>query len=321
MKNRLGDILLFLIAIGLLSALILHSNPAVIAKTLSGANLNLVVGAISITLAIIGVKIIRWNILLRSIGIKLTLKQVMQPYMASLFVSNITPGRVGEPIRSYYLKKSTGHHISKTLPTIVVERIMDLSAVLLFSIFGLFYLSSVSNPVLIIGIGMMILGLAAVIGVSMNRKIFHKVLEGFYIIFRFVPKIRKLTPKFEKIADNFHSSFKLVAKSNEMPALFMITLICWFMEFSIIKLSFFSIGFNVGFLTIFSVASLATIISLLTFLPGNIGSFEAASAILMTQSGGMYLATATSGILIYRFSSLIFALIVTSGSFLRYQRS
>ncbi|MBI4168287.1 MAG: flippase-like domain-containing protein, partial [Candidatus Aenigmarchaeota archaeon] len=121
--------------------------------------------------------------------------------------------------------------------------------------------------------------------------------------------------------DNFHSSFKLVTKSNKMAAVFMITLLGWLMEFSIIKLSFLSIGVNVEFLLILSVASLSTIISLLTLLPGNIGSFEASSAILMTQVvPNLDLATATSGILIYRFSSLIFALIVTSGSFLRYQR-
>ncbi len=320
MKKRLGDILLFAIAMGLLSVLIVHSNPAVIAKNLSSANLIFVAGAASITLLIIGVKIARWNILLGSLGIRLTHKQIMQPYMASLFVSNITPGRVGEPIRSYYLKKSTGHHISKTLPTVVVERIMDLSVVILFCFYGLYKLSS-TNPILIAGIGVMILGLTVVAGISMNKNFFHKAIEISYTIFKFVPKIKKLAPKFEKIAANFHSSFNRVVKSREMPALFMITLLGWLMEFSIIKLSFLSIGVNVEFLLILSVASMATIISLLTFLPGNIGSFEASSAILMTQAiPSLDLATATSGILIYRFSSLIFALIVTSGSFLRYQR-
>ncbi|MBI4167849.1 MAG: flippase-like domain-containing protein, partial [Candidatus Aenigmarchaeota archaeon] len=177
MKKRLGDVLLFVIAIGLLSGLIVHSNPAVIAKTLSGANLVFVVGAVSITLLIIGVKIVRWNILLGSLGIKLTLKQVMQPYMASLFVSNITPGRVGEPIRSYYLKKSTGHRISKTLPTVVVERIMDLSVVVLFCFYGLLSLSSISNPMLITGIGIMVFGLVVVVGVSTNKNFFHRMLK------------------------------------------------------------------------------------------------------------------------------------------------
>ena len=322
MKKRLGDLLLFLIAIGLLSALILHSNPNMIIKTLSGANLIFVFAALAVTLSIIGVKIVRWSMLLNAIGVKLTLKQITQPYMASLFLSNITPGRVGEPIRSYYLKKSSGYHISKTLPTVVMERIMDLSTVVLFCIFGLFYLSSISNPFLLIGIGVMILGLTIVIGVSLNKKFFNRVLKGSYAALRFVPNVKKLTPKFEKIANNFHSGFSLASKSNEIPALVMITLLGWFMEFSIIKLSFLSIGVNIGFLVILSVASLSTIISLLTFLPGNIGSFEATSAILMTQSSpNLDLATATSGILIYRFSSLIFALIVTSGSFLKYQRS
>lgn len=321
MKRRLADLALFVIAISLLSGLILHSNPAAIAGTLSKADLLFVLPALAITTLVIGVKIVRWKILLKSIGIGLGSEQIAQPYMASLFVSNITPGRVGEPIRSYYLKKSLGHHISKTLPTVVMERVMDLSVVVLFCLFGLFYLSSISNPVLLAGIGVIVLGLVVVTGISLDRKIFNTVLKGSYIILKFVPSIKKLTPKFERIANNFHSGFLLASKSNEVPKLLLITLFAWFLEFSIIKLSFLSIGVNLGYPLILSVASLSTIVSLLTLLPGNIGSFEAASAILMTQAlPSMDLATATSGILVYRFSSLIFALIITSGSFLKYQR-
>ncbi|MBI4177309.1 MAG: flippase-like domain-containing protein [Candidatus Aenigmarchaeota archaeon] len=322
MKRSLSDIVLFLIAAGLLAALIASSNPESIAKNLSRADLTVVAAALFVTLVIICVKIVRWNILLGSVGIELALKQAAGPYMASLFVSNITPGRVGEPIRSYYLKKSLGHHISKTLPTVVMERIMDLSAVVIFCIFGLFALSTTSNPILLAGIGAMVTGLVVVTGVSLNKKLLNKLLRASYFFLKYVPNIKKLTFKFEKIADNFHSGFGIISKSRQMPLLFMITLSGWLMEFSIMKLAFISIGLDIDFFTIASVASLATVVSLLTFLPGNIGSFEASSAILMSQAvPGLDLAAATSGILIYRFSSLIFALIVTSGSFLEYQRT
>ncbi|MBI3413288.1 MAG: flippase-like domain-containing protein [Candidatus Aenigmarchaeota archaeon] len=320
MKSK-ANLLLFGIAALLLSALIMHSNPSAIVKTLSKANPFFIAIGLSVTLLIIGLKIVRWRILLLSIGLKTGFKQIMQPYMASLFMSNITPGRVGEPIRSYYLKKSLGHHISKTLPTVVVERILDLSTVVLFCIFGLYYLSGIPNHLFLAGIAIMVSLLTVVVGVSSSKKFFNHILKISYMIFRFFPKIRKLTPKFEKIASNFHAGFKLASKSNQMPHLAALTIVAWAMEFSVIKLSFLSIGRDIGFFVILSVSSLSTIISLLTFLPGNIGSFEATSAILLTQAmPGISLAEATSGILIYRFSSLIFALAVTSSSFLRYQR-
>lgn len=322
MKKRLGDAVLFLIAIGLLAALIAGSNPASIAKNLSEADLAAIAAAMSITLAIICVKIARWSMLLKSIGVNLQMKQTAKPYMASLFVSNITPGRVGEPIRSYYLKRSSGQSISKTLPTVVVERIMDLSVVVIFSVLGLFSLSATSNPILLAGIGAMVVGLVSVTMISMNKKLLNRILKASYFILSRIPSIKKLTFKFEKAAGNFHSGFGIISKSRQVPLLFTITLFGWLMEFSIIKLAFVSIGLDIDFFTISYVASLATVVSLMTFLPGNIGSFEASSAILMSQAvPGLDLAAATSGILIYRFTSLIFALAVTSGSFLSYQRS
>lgn len=319
MKKR-ANLLLFLIAIGLLSALILHSNPQAIAKTLSRANLVFVAPALAITILIIGIKIVRWRIILESVGIKLSLKQITQPYMASLLVSNITPGRVGEPIRSYYLKKSLGYSISRTLPTVLLERILDISTLLIFYISGLFVLYAVINKTLVAAAAIVALAVTAVILFASSKKTLGFAFDRFYQIFKFIPKVNKLGKKIEKLPENFHAGFMLASKSRRMPALVMITLVAWIMEFLIIKLSFFAIGLDISFVTIASVSSIATIVGLITFLPGNIGSFEATAAVLFTQVvPSVDLATATSGIIIYRLSSIWFALLFCSKSFLKYQ--
>lgn len=319
MKKR-ADLLLFLIAIGLLFALILHSNPQVIAKTLSRANLVFVAPALAITILIIGVKIVRWRVILESVGINLSLKQITQPYMASLLVSNITPGRVGEPVRSYYLKRSLGHSISRTLPTVLLERILDISTLLIFYISGIFVLYTTISKTFVVAAAIVALGVTVVILFASSKKMLRFVFDRLYQIFKFVPKINKLGKKVEKLPETFHTGFMLASKSRRVPALVMMTLMAWIMEFSIIKFSFLSIGVDIGFVTIASVASIATIVGLMTFLPGNIGSFEATAAVLFTQIvPGVDLATATSGVIIYRLSSLWFALLFCSKSFLKYQ--
>ncbi|MFH0889601.1 MAG: lysylphosphatidylglycerol synthase transmembrane domain-containing protein [Candidatus Aenigmatarchaeota archaeon] len=319
MRNRMLNIALSLAAVALLAVLIVNSNPSAIVKTLSNANPVFVAGALFVTVSIIAIKIVRWRLLLDAIGIKVTAAEITKPYMASLFISNITPGRVGEPVRSYYFKRSLGYPISKTLPTILLERILDMSALAAFYIFGLFTLVAFLNKLLAIGIGLVVLGLILVFVAASNKRLLTFLFDRFYSLFKFIPAIKKLRKKLEKLPGNFHAGFILASKSRQMPLIIIITLIAWVMEFLIIKLSFLAINVNVPFTVIASIASVATIIGLLTFLPGNIGSFEASAAFFLTQAvPNMTLATATSGILLYRISSLLFALLISSPSFIGY---
>lgn len=321
MKGK-ANLLLFLIAAGLLSALILHSDPGAIAKTLSGANLIYVAAAATVTMIIIGAKIMRWKIILGSIGIRLAMKEITQPYAASLFISNITPGRIGEPVRSYYLKRSLGHPISTTLPTVLLERVLDISTLVVFYTLGLSVLYSVVDRTLVAAAVVVALAIISVIFFASNEKILRFAFEKAYDIFKFVPRIRRLGKKIEKLPEKFHAGFMLASKSRHIPLLIAVTVAAWLMEFFIIKLSFLSIGVDMSFIMIMSVASIATIVGLVTFLPGNIGSFEATAALLFTQTvPGIDLATATTGVIIYRLSSLWFALLVCSGSFLKYHHS
>ena len=320
MNKKIIDLLLFLIAIGLLALLIINSNPVTVFNTLSTANVTFIFGAVIITATIILVKIIRWKLLLESIGIKLTKQQIIKPYMASLFVSNITPGRVGEPIRSYYLKRDTGQAISKTLPTVVLERILDLSTLAVFYALGLFVLRTVLNEALIVGIGLIIVIIVVVTLTASSKRVLKLVFNSVYKLFKFIPKIRALRKRIEKLPNNFHSGFVLTTKGKHMSAIVAITIFAWLMEFSILKLAFLAIGVEVPFVILMSVASISTIVALLTFLPGNIGSFEAASAFLLVQVvPTIDLATATSGILLYRLSSLWFALLLSSKYFIKYR--
>ncbi len=322
MKNRLIDTILFLAAGGLLFALILHSDPAAIARTLANSNIIFVLGAMAITATIILVKIVRWQIILESIKIKLPIMQIAGPYTASLFVSNITPGRVGEPIRSYYLKKTHGHSITSTLPSVVLERLLDISTLVVFYLFGLAKLYSVVDKVLVAAAAAVAFAIGSVIFFAGNKKLLKAAFDKIYHLLKFIPKIRDLGRRAEKLPEKFHAGFVLASKSEHMPKLILITISTWLMEFLIVKASFFSIGIDMDFLIIVSVCSIATIIGLLTFLPGNIGSFEATAALLFTQAvPGIDLATATSGVILYRISSLWFALLLSSKSFLKYQYS
>ncbi len=320
MRNKFVDILLFVLAFGLLALLVANSNPLAVIDTLRTANIAVIFGGFAVTTMVIALKLVRWRLLLGSIGIELDYSDIVRPYMASLFISNITPGRVGEPVRSYYLKKDLGHPISQTLPTVLLERILDVSTLAVFYILGLFVLYATLNKMLVAGISFVILLILSVILVAGNKRLLRLVFNKAYQLFNFIPSIKRLEKRIEKLPDTFHRGFVLAYKSRAMPVLVLMTFFSWLMEFTTIKLSFLSIGIDINFAIVVAVASVATIIGLLTFLPGNIGSFEATAAFFLSQAvPGMNLATATSGILIYRLASLWFALLLASKFFLRYR--
>ena len=167
----------------------------------------------------------------------------------------------------------------------VLERLLDISTLLVFYVFGLFTLYSAVNKILIAAAAIVALAAVSVVFFAGNKKLLGSAFNKIYNFMKFIPKIRELGKRAEKLPAKFHAGFVLASKSKHVPKLVFLTVVTWVMEFLIIKLSFFSIGVDIDFLVITAVCSVSTIIGLLTFLPGNIGSFEATASLLFTQVG------------------------------------
>src|SRR3989338_2208404 len=70
------------------------------------------------------IKAIRWKILIDSYGIKYPLMESLKGWMAGYSLSLITPGKVGDFARAYYLKDSLG--TGKSLTTVIADRVIDV---------------------------------------------------------------------------------------------------------------------------------------------------------------------------------------------------
>jgi len=99
-------IFLLIISFLLLGGLIYYSNPGEIYQAL------LKVNPIFITLGIffwlIGniLRSYRWKYLLEKIDIEISLFTAMKIYTIGMFISNMTPGKLGDPVRNLILKKT-----------------------------------------------------------------------------------------------------------------------------------------------------------------------------------------------------------------------
>ena len=69
---------------------------------------------------------------------------------AGMSASNLTPGKIGEPVKSYLLKKTEGISISRTLPSVVMERVFDVFSVIIISLVGLGIVKLPANVTLVL---------------------------------------------------------------------------------------------------------------------------------------------------------------------------
>jgi len=297
MKN-----LLLLVSIAILLAFVYLSDPLAIFKSLSNANLLLILPAFLITPITLLLRSYRWDLLLRSINIKVNFKTLSKAFLASLFFSNITPGKAADPIRSYFLKRKQGIDISLTVSTVIVERFIDIFALLFFSLFILTKISNINTYYLLIFPVLFVIFLVSL-------KIERLRNWGINIALRILSVSKRLRDKVrdkERINKNFSTILK--ARKRYIVLASMLTIIIWLIDTLAFYLAFLALGANIPYIVLLSALSLSVLIGVISFLPGGIGSSEVSLAVLL--SSYMPLSVATAGTLIGRFFTIWLAIFI-----------
>ncbi|MFB6075675.1 MAG: lysylphosphatidylglycerol synthase transmembrane domain-containing protein, partial [Candidatus Aenigmatarchaeota archaeon] len=261
----------------LLGALIYFSDVGNLLEVLGKSNIYLIIIGIGVwTLGNI-IRSLRWKYLLSKVGMDISLKDTIPIFTAGLFLSNISPAKSGDPIRSLLLKRNKGYSFSKSLPSIFIERIMDLTTIILISIIGVAILTArlgqISfwlNIAVTVWIGLISLGIY--IGISKRRT--KKFLSKIQSIFSFIPKIDEMKDEMEKLSENIHKSFMTYKNKKTLFTVFLLTVTAWFLEGIIIIVAFYSLGLEITYVSAVSAVAIGILIGIFTILPGALGSYE-----------------------------------------------
>jgi glycosyltransferase 2 family protein len=81
-------------------------------------------------------RFLKWQYYLKRLTISINWRNSLLIFISGLSMA-ITPGKVGELLKSYLLKRSTGEPVSRTSPIIVAERLTDGVAMIALSSTGL----------------------------------------------------------------------------------------------------------------------------------------------------------------------------------------
>ncbi len=82
----------------------------------------------------------RWKEAIKSAQTDFPLKELLKFTYISLTLGLVTPGRLGEFIKVHHLSKKSGIEKKKSLYTVLLDKLMDISTVLVFSVLGGYFL-------------------------------------------------------------------------------------------------------------------------------------------------------------------------------------
>ena len=305
MKNKI-QIISILISVVLIAALIYVSDVNEIVATLSHTNLLLIALGLSLWPLNSVMRSERWRYILKKSGIKISFGTAYKVYLAGAFVSNMTPAKVGDPIRNVVLKKKTGKDFGLSLSSTIVERIFDVLVAISISVVGMLMLSSMMTGILqwlVIAIVIFAAGVVFVIIVVSSKILMRRVLSFVVRMFSFIGSVKKLEGGVLKFSDNLHSTFVMYKDKKMWVITFVWSFVIWLIEGVTLFIAFMSLGLPVTLLAAVVVVPISALIGVVFLLPGGLGPNEYATVAFFSVLFNLSWAQITSATIIGRLLS------------------
>jgi len=214
-------------------------------------------------IVVLGIKSYRWRLLIRNEGSEYSAYKAFGAYMSSDAIGIITPGRIGEIARLYYVRQDTPISFYSAFKTIVSDRIFDFTMLGWFGLSGmLFYFKTFGDhPGLYYALGILALFLLGYVVVIK----FLKAILRFERVNRF-PVIRFI-----------YESFVAVTGKRAL-GMWAITIVAYFMYFGFSWLIMIALHLNPSYIDVVFIMS---IMSLSTIIPLSVAGFGTREATLV----------------------------------------
>lgn len=247
----------------------------------------------------------KWEYYLRIIEVKLHKLDSLSIFMSGLIMS-VTPGKMGELLKSYLVKQVNGTSISKTAPIVFAERATDFLSLTILALAGAYFYDYGKNIIIIISV--IIISVLIIIS---NKTLFNKIIT-------LLLKLGFISKHVLKIQTAYESSAKLLAFA-PLLLMTMLSIISWGFECLGYYIILTNFNLKVDVMWAFFSYSFATIVGALSMMPGGLGVTEG-SLTLMLVKKGLSENNAFAATFIVRAVTLWFAVLVGAISVLFYQK-
>ena len=292
LKRRLGlgVGLAFLVLVGLL----FYGDLRQISRLLQEFQWALIPAIFGLTVVNYALRGIRFHYYLRQVGVlDISLWMSLRVFIGG-FSLTLTPGKLGELIRVYWLKNIAGAKPARVAPTIIVDRIVDGLAMAILAVLGILAYPNLW-PV-VAGILTMLILVVVIIQIRPLALWFLSLGEK-------VPFVQRIAHHLYML---YESSYELLRPKNFMIGL-LVGLVAWTAEGVAFYLILIGLGVPESIELLFlSVATLAvgSVLGGISSLPGGLGATEISMTGILQGVVGISAGIAATAVLMIRFFTL-----------------
>ncbi|MGE0423148.1 MAG: YbhN family protein [Reyranellaceae bacterium] len=267
--------------------------------TLARISPGVVLGCLGLSLVNYALRALRWHLYTRGLGLGVSLPRDVLYYVAG-FSMTVTPGKIGEALRLWLLRRGHGHGYERTLALIAADRIADALALVIIALVAIALLQASVTA---------IAPVAAITLVSaflmMRPRYLAAMVGGGYAIVRRKPRLFGRLRIAVKQLTRLGSPWRLLAA-------LALSLAGWFAEVVQVWWVVHACG---GAIDIWGAAvafAVSMVVGSATMMPGGLGGTEIGMVALLTQRGVSFEVAVTTTALV-RVTTLWFSVALGMG--------
>ncbi len=239
------------------------------------------------------VRFVRWSYYLRLLGATMPLRPNVAIFVAGLSMT-ISPGKLGEVLKSVFIRQVNGAPIARTAPAVVAERATDGTGMIAWGLMGALAFS--------FGLEVLLLFLAiAAAGIAVLRSKRLSLLAERVLLK--LPLLHRLAPHLGE----FHGASNELLATRPLIVGTVISFFSWGLEMLAVYLCAVGIGADVPFLVVVFVFVAGSFAGAFSMLPGGIGAAEAGMYGLFVGVTGLSAGISAGLTLVIRLATLWFA--------------
>jgi len=211
------------------------------------------------------IRFFKWQYYLKILNIKIRPWRSAVIFFSS-FIMSVTPGKMGEVLKSFLLKEETGTSLSVSTPIILAERITDFLSIVILCLAGAIVFDYGTNIIIVVGLFFLFFTIL----LSYRKFCFYTI--DILSKFKFIKKHSG------KIHTAYESTYNLI-KIKPLLLIVGLSTIAWFLEclgFFLVLNVFSSVSnVDVSILKATFIYGFSTLIGAIAMLPGGLGATEA----------------------------------------------
>jgi uncharacterized protein (TIRG00374 family) len=264
--------LLPFVGIAIFFLIILNVDFPTVLSVIGGTDVYMFVLATSLSVPIVALKAFKWRVIVNSYNARFPFVSAIEGWLIGFSLGIITPGRVGEVSRAYYLKQKSGMSFGKSVTTVFIDRVIDISVLFLFAIMGIaFFINTFSGLMGIEAYFAAFFAAFLVLVVLVTRKGIITAVAG--------PVFRRLAPprykqRLNSAYHDFYQGFSDLSKSRVTLSI-LVSFAIWIISILQYYTLSSSLGIDINILFFFSIVPVVALLDALPISFSGIGTRDA----------------------------------------------